>query len=416
MKKKQKYYGEVWLPGDENIKQFAILSHKDDDLLLETNLCAPRMVYKQSEILGVFTGLGYITFIDCSIQHSSSGMVETRIYRPKYSFVSAHHFVDAVNTKITEFSVINDAIVKWVNHFTWYDHLDDKLLYEKFDDVYSIDPIGLEIKISHYLNFHSERTELHIKNCGSILFRKEEPVDILEAINIYDQFQKILQLLFGSSEKFERFSFKCLSCGEWLQVYYNDKRLTKSNQTYVHTDYTKVKTDLNKILNAVYLDHSFQFCLDKLMENFIISHSSHNKRFTNSIASFEAFGKLYSGHELNNLSKFIRHYKKAFVLIGKFTDEEWKLFPSKVVRSRDFHVHSNIANKNVYSEYELLYISFLFDFVIGYLLLESLKGSNDLLQKFIMHGNNVFINMKRTNEILSRNPLLNTDTIENPLA
>ena len=86
--------------------------------------------------------------------------------------------------------------------------------------------------------------------------------------------------------------------------------------------------------------------------------------------------------------------------------DEWKSFPSKVVRSRDYHVHSNIANKNVYSEYELLYISFLFDFVIGYLLLETLGVSEDLLKKFIMHGNSVFIDMKRTNEILSANPLL----------
>jgi len=329
MKKDQKYYGEVWFAGEESNKQFAVLFYKDEDLMLETNLCAPRTVYKQPQILGVFTGLGYVTFIDCHIQQSSSGMVETRIYRPKYSFVSADHFVDALNTKVSEFSVINDAIVKWVNHYTWYDHLDDKLLYKKFDDLYTIDEIGLEITISHYLNFQSERTELHIKNRGSILFKKDEPVDILEAIKIYDQFQKMLQLLFGRSAKFERFSFKCLSCGEWQQVYYNDKKLTKSTHTYVHTDYEKVKVDLNKVLNAVYTDNSFQFCLDKLMENFIATHTSHNKRFTNSIASFEAFGKLYSGHKSNNLSKFIKHYKTAFVLIGKFTDDEWKSFPSK---------------------------------------------------------------------------------------
>jgi len=410
MKKDQKYYGEVWFAGEESNKQFAVLFYKDEDLMLETNLCAPRTVYKQPQILGVFTGLGYVTFIDCHIQQSSSGMVETRIYRPKYSFVSADHFVDALNTKVSEFSVINDAIVKWVNHYTWYDHLDEKLLYKKFDDLYTIDEIGLEITISHYLNFQSERTELHIKNRGSILFKKDEPVDILESIRIYVQFQKMLQLLFGRSAKFERFSFKCLSCGEWQQVYYNDKKLTKSTHTYVHTDYEKVKVDLNKVLNAVYTDNSFQFCLDKLMENFIATHTSHNKRFTNSIASFEAFGKLYSGHKSNNLSKFIKHYKTAFVLIGKFTDDEWKSFPSKVVRSRDYHVHSNIANKNVYSEYELLYISFLFDFVIAYLLLETLEVSEDLLKNFIMHGNSVFIDMKRTNEILSANPLLKSQS------
>jgi hypothetical protein len=409
MKKDQKYYGEVWFAGKESEKQFAVISFKDDDLLLETNLCSPSTVYKQPQILGIISGIGFLTFIDCRIQHSLSGLVETRIYHPKYTFISAHHHVDAINTQLSEFSIINDVIVKWVNHSTWYDTLDEKLLYNKFDDVYTIENKGIEIKISHYLNFQSERTELHIKNRGSILFKTEKSIDILEAISIYDQFQKMLQLLFGGSAKFERFSFKCLTCGEWQQVYYNDKKLTKSTHTYVHTDYEKVKIDLKKILNAIYSITSFQFCLDKLMENFISKQSSHNKRFTNSIATFEALGKLYSGHKSNNLAKFIKHYKSTFLLIGKFNDEEWKSFPNKVVRSRDYHIHSNIANKNIYSEYELFYISFLFDFVIGYLLLETLEVSKDLLQKFIMHGNSVFIDMKRTNEILGENPLLNAD-------
>ena len=91
--------------------------------------------------------------------------------------------------------------------------------------------------------------------------------------------------------------------------------------------------------------------------------------------------------------------------IGQLSEEDWKLFPSKVVRSRDYHTHSNLGNKDVFSEYDLLYISFLFDFVIGYLLLETLNVSNELLQKFVKRGESVFIHMKKTNEILRTNPL-----------
>lgn len=408
MKKDQKYSGEVWFEEKEDEKQFAIISFKDDDLLIETNLHGSRSAHKQLKIIGIFPGveIGYMTFIDCMIIYSSSGLTETRIYRPKYSFISGNHFIDAINTKFNEFVIVNDTIVKWVNNVTWYDREKEKLLSNQFKDNYNISESNFSVTINHYLSFASKRTELNIKNRGSVLFKTEKSVGILEAIDIYNQFQKMLQLLVGGSSKFERFSYKCLSCGEWQKIYYNDKKLTKSTDSFVHTQYDQVKVDLVKVLNAVYSNDKFQFCLDKLMENFIDKQVSHNKRFTTSIATFEAFGKLYSGHKSNNLSKFIKHYKDIFVLIGQFKEEDWKRFPNKVVRSRDYHIHSNIENKNVYSEYELLYISFLFDFVVGYLLIKSLNVSEELLNKFVMHGNNVFVNMQFTNRVLGDDPMV----------
>ncbi len=394
MKKDQKYYGEVWFPTHPEKKHFAIISFDDDNLLLETNLIAS-MSTRVPKILGSFIGLGHLTFQDCRIQFASTGITEVRIYNPKYTFISGNHFIDETLNNILEFSVINDTIVNWVHHFTRYDTDKKELQYKEFSDEYIITERKLKITIRHYLNFHSKRSELNIKNKGSIIFELEEPVDILGAISIYDQFQKMLQLLFGSSSKFERFSFKCPECNEWQEIYFNDKKLTKSTQNYVHTEYEKVKGDLDKVLIAVYSNENFKFCLDKLMENFITKQVSHNKRFTNSIATFEAYSKLYSGLNGNNLSKSIKHFKEIFILIGKFSEEEWKLFPSKIVRSRDFHIHSNIANKKVYSEYELLFISFLFDFVVGYLLVHNLKVSKYLLQKFIRHGNNTFERIHR---------------------
>lgn len=411
MKKDQKYYGKVWFAESEDVKQFAIISFKDDDLLLETNLCSPKRVYKEPQIIGMFTGVGYITFIDCHISFSSSGITEMRIYRPKFSFISDHHLIDAINLKVREFSVINNSIVDWVNHCTWYDTIGQKLLVKEFKDQFEVSVKELTITISHYQQFSTQRKELNIKNRGSVSFEVATPIDFLEAIELYNQFQKTLQLLFSGSKKFERFSFKCLSCNQWQEVYYNDKKFSKSTHNYVHTDYDKVKADLSNVLNAVYSNKKFQFCLDKLMENFISKQVSHNKRFTNSIATYEALCKLYSGIPIYNLGRYIKHYKRIFILIGKFEDEEWKTFPNKVIRSRDYHVHSNLENKNIYTEYELLYISFLFDFVVGYLLLESLDVSDDLLEKFIMHGNNVFIDMKRTTQILGVNPLIKSDDI-----
>ncbi|MCR9065592.1 MAG: hypothetical protein NXI00_16595 [Cytophagales bacterium] len=362
MKKDQKYYGEVWFAGNEAQKQFCILSFKEDDLILETNLHSPKRVYKEPQILGIFTGLGCLTFIDCRIKHWSSGITETRVYRPKYSFTSDTHFIDAVNLKFKEFFVVNETIVKWVDYAPWYDRIDNKLNKKEFNDSYIVSNKGLKINIEHYLQYSSsQRTELTISNRGLVKFELKEPVSVLSAIELYDQFQKMLQLVFGRSYKFSQFNFKCMSCEQWKSLYYNDKKLSKSTTTFVHTEYEKVKTSLPKILNAVYSNESFQFCLDKLMENFIGKLPSHNKRFTNSIAAFEAFCKLFSKDLKNNLKKQILYYEDVFKKIGKISDEEWRKFPSKVVRSRDFHVHSNTGNRDVFSEFDLLYISFLFE-------------------------------------------------------
>lgn len=403
--KKTKYYGEVWFPDLENEKQFAIISFENDDLLIETNLYSQRGIYKELKILGSFSGLGHITFIDCKIKFSEAGLTETRIYNPRYSFISSYHFIDAVNTKIKEFTIVNKAIVNWIDIKPWYNTNEEKLFFEAIEDEYLIPEKQLAITISHTPLYQQKSNELRIKNTGKVSFKLENPISVMEAIDYYNQFQKVLQLLHGGSSKFERFGFKCINCDQWQQIYFNDKTLTKTTNPYIHTNYQDIKQDLDKIFNAVYSNESFIFCLDKLMENFITQQASYNKRFTNSIAAYEAFTKLLSNERNPKLAKAISNYKNTFMQIGQLSEEDWKLFPSKVVRSRDYHTHSNLGNKDVFSEYDLLYISFLFDFVIGYLLLETLNVSNELLQKFVKRGESVFIHMKKTNEILRTNPL-----------
>ncbi len=289
MKKDKKYYGDIWFVGKEEQKQFCVLFFKDDDIFLETNLCSPNRVLKELQILGTFTGLGCVTFIDCKIQRYSSGISELRIYKPKYTFVSPSHFINAIDLQIKEFFVVNNAIVKWVNFMNWFDTETKSLSTKEFKDEFKIEKEGLIIEIQHYINYHSKnRSELHITNKAAIKFTLDKPVTILKAIEIYNQFQKVLQLLRGGSEKFSEFSFKCLSCNEWKELYYNDKNLSKKTTTFVHTNYDEITDDLNKVLEVVYIDNDFKFCLDRLMENFITNHSSHSKRFTNSISAFEA--------------------------------------------------------------------------------------------------------------------------------
>ena len=406
MIKNQKYFGEVWLADNEQTKSFCVMSMKDNDILLETNLISSKLVYKELQILGLFTGLGHITFIDCKIRQSLPGSTESRVYCPRYSFISAHHPKRAVGLKFDKFQITNIAIVDWVNYALWYDmHEDELIKKDNIKDEYRIDNIGLTITLNHSLNIHAKRRELLISNIGYVTFQLDNSIGVLKAIEIYNYFQKILLFLTSKSIQFENFGFQCLTCREWANIYYNDDKYSKSTNTFINTNYDEVKNDLLLIFKAAYNDEPFMFCLNKLMENIINKYSSHNKRFTNSISTFEAFGKQYSKLPSNNLKKYLKHYSEYFILLGEIEKSEFDTFTNKVIRSRDYHIHSNLDNKGIYSEFELLYISFLIEFVVGYGLLCTLGVSENLKEKVIMKGKSVYISLQRSNEILSSNPL-----------
>jgi hypothetical protein len=406
--KEKKYYGEVWFVENEDERQFCVMSFNGDKIWLETNLHSKKRQYKETQILGTFTGVGYFIFIDCRIQHSSSGIIETRIYKPKYTFVSSTYFINTKSLKIKEFRVVNDAITNWVGNSIWYSQTEEKLHKTYFNDIYEITKRKLQINIEHYQNFKMEKqSTLKISNRGAVKFKLENSVTILEAIGLYDQFQKVLQLVHGRSAKFKQFCFKCIGCGEWQDLYYDDTKLTKSNFPFVHSEYEKIKSSLNIILNASFTDSDFQFCLDRLMENFIGNHSSHNKRFTNSISAYEAYYKTYSKIGEISLKKRISENATIFKLIGDFQDEKWKYIPAKIVRARNYHIYSNPDNKEIYSELELLYLSFLFDYTTTYLLLSEIGNiQNHVLDNYISQGKSTFVDMQRTNTILGSNLLI----------
>lgn len=116
MKRNERYYGQVWFDTDEQDKKFAVLVFENDKILIETNLHSPQFAYKAPHILGTFNGLGFTTFIDCQIKLSSSGIINSLVYNPTYCFVGVSHFVNPYELTINEFYIVNEAIVKWIDH------------------------------------------------------------------------------------------------------------------------------------------------------------------------------------------------------------------------------------------------------------------------------------------------------------
>jgi hypothetical protein len=85
--------------------------------------------------------------------------------------------------------------------------------------------------------------------------------------------------------------------------------------------------------------------------------------------------------------------------------ENFNDFVQKVIRSRDYHIHANLENKNIYSDFELLYISLLLDFVVALGLMQSIGASQKTQDYVTSRGNSVFIDMQSVNKMLGQDSL-----------
>ncbi|MFE3848184.1 HEPN domain-containing protein [Flavobacterium sp. LB3P45] len=334
-------------------------------------------------------------------------MISFKKYSPEYVFVSSHHKIDPYNLKIKEFKIDNSAFNEWIRSFHWYDNENKKL--EKEDDVRHkiiIKEKFLEIEIIKTIRHTSNLNSLNIINVGYVSFSSQNKLSVIEMIDIYKTFQKFLILFYGKSNHFKAFRIKCLSCGEWFSLYYNKDFVNENNSDYISFDYIDIKKDLNKILQEWYLNEDIQFCSDIILGNILSIKVSHSRRFTNSLASFEAFNKRFGANHKNpTVEKYFNDLKYIFIEIMIIEEELYKSFVKKVIRTRDYYVHGNKTQVNIFSKFDLLYISFLIDFVIGVELSKQLGFSSENIKDIINKATSVYVLMQSTNRILDKNIL-----------
>lgn len=410
MEKDKKYYGEISLNPKMNDKCFAVIELKNNQIQIETNLIKARTEYGVKLIYGLITELGHITFLDCKVQYIQSGIANARIYFPKYTFVSAHHFINISNLNTNQFNIENSIIVDWVSQIHIYNYQEKKL--EKEDDVtipIEIQSKKLNIEIVRTTNYKANHKEFILNNVGLLKFTTQNNIKIIDAIDYYNIIQKIFHFIYSGSKQFSNFSFKCLGCGEWIDLYYKDLLYNNSDTSYINFDYNTIKEEMFKIVSGIFSDEELLFCIDKLMENLTTNKQSHNKRFTNSISAFEAYGKTYLKRKNTKLNGFLQSCKHLILNITEQSEKEFNPFIQKIIRSRDYYIHSNKDQFNIFSEFELLYISFLLDYTIGHELLKKMEVSEKILEIVIQQAKSVFIHMQGVNKMLNKDPLFDEE-------
>lgn len=404
MFKEQKYYGEIWLPNKEEAKCFCVLEFKDGEIYLETNLSNNLSGYKIELIYGVFNSMGYASMVNNVVKQSTSGIMQAKIYNPEYFFCSPQHIIEPKYLKMKEFKIDNSAFNDWIRQFKIYDFIDNKIEQKDLNHKILLTEESIELEIIKTTNYNSNQDRLMLINRGFVLFKSNKKLNILDSIELYNRFQKFLLFYFGKSNHFESFNFRCLGCNEWVSLYFKDTLIKEKSSNFIRLEYKDLKDDLDKLLNHWYSDDDIQFCVDIIIENLLSQKVSHSRRFTNSLSAYEAYNKRFGrNHKKPTLERYLHDSKDIIIEISEMNDSLYGNFTQKIIRSRDFFVHGNKNQRDCFTKFELLYISFLLDFVVGIELSKQMDLSLSNIQKMINSAKSNFIDMQSVNKILNQN-------------
>ena len=261
----KKYYGEVW--SDDNLnKCFCVLNFVDGYPRIETNLITEDF-YITKYIYGHFNNLGYVTFLESEIVVVETGLIAFRVYEPLYVFYSEFEIIIPEKIYYENFLVENQEIVDWMDKYNYY-NLDEKKLISQ-DDIIDEFKIGEDFKLSiiNTLNSKSNRYSVSLSNSGLLNFKFNQPISFQKVLEVYKKFQQLKCILSGGLKQFKSFSLK-LSDRNYLGVYFSDKSTNTSGYSFLRLRYDEIKDSLPILFEKLYLSTDFNFCINKLYDNF----------------------------------------------------------------------------------------------------------------------------------------------------
>ncbi|MCY4216039.1 MAG: hypothetical protein OXC92_03515 [Flavobacteriaceae bacterium] len=390
--KTKKYYGEVWFEETLADKKFGVLSFKNDEIFIETNLSPYPTIELIHKIVGKFNGLGFCTLFDCLVFSRTIGITEKVTFQCLYLYFGHSTVIDTKEMRTTDFRVFSDILNKWIRNVSVIDLRKEKLIKADFEDSYRIDEIQLDLNINYWTHLQNSKKShvpySKITNIGYIGFKVEEPKPIEDMIELYNQFKKVLHLIFSGALKFNKIEFNCSGSDEWIGLYYNDHAFSLYPNRFMSLDYEEVKTSLPTILNHAYSNEIVKLCLHRLVENVAYNNILKDRLFTNSISIYERLCKSRSNKKGEEyLKDLIEINKTTFQKTGGIDDLYWNSFKNKVVNTRNYYVHLDPSKKDLFKVSHLPFVSRFFDCVTIYLMLNTLKGIEDgLLKKYIQNG------------------------------
>lgn len=403
--KKEKYFGEIWLPEQEENKQFCFLEIVENEIFIHSNLICSKSSYKVGLIYGFFNDLGSLTFVNCSIYKSETGIINYKKYSPDYVFASSYHIIEPVGLRLKTIEIENNSINNLIRSFHIANPLINKVEIESVK-THEI-KINDDLIISLYKNYSVESNKFgtNIINQGILKIDFVKEKSILESIEIYKKFQKFCIIFFSGIEKFNSFKSFCLKCGEKFNILFNDNLAFTHHQGIFNENFLKDEDTFYQVISNWYNNDDVAYCFDIVIENYLSRKVSNARRFTNSLSSFEAFYKLFSSKRHNHLVKQIVEYKEVFERIDN-SITSIKDFAKMIVRIRDYYVHGNRNQDVKHDNFDLLHYSLLLDFVVIRELSKELNFNDEYLKEIEKEGASIFKHQIPINRMLDSNIII----------
>lgn len=406
MFKKDKYFGEIWLPEQENHRFFCELEIVNKRVILSTNLSSNIPEYKKTLVYGVFNDLGCMTFVNCTMQQSVDGLISFRKYSPDFVFSCSEHFIEPKNLRVKNVLIENEFINDFIGTVHIYNPVKDTI--EKHNSLTHEVELGDGVVLSLIKNFeyYTDKNKLSINNKGFVGFEFREERSILQVIGYYKQFQKFCITFLSGINEFSFFRCKCIECNTSFSIYFNDNLAVKHYYSVLNARTFELDDEFNKVIFNWYNNDDLKFCIDIIIENFLSVKVSHSRRFTNSISSLEAVSKNFVNKKNSKLNVMIDDLRGMFDKLTDNTIADFKYFNSKIIQTRKNYVHANPRIGSVFEGIELLYISILIDYVVLYKISEQLGFTEEVLKQIIRKGQSDFIDGQRVNKMLNHIDLI----------
>ena len=443
IEEKIKYYGKVWFPVYPEDQKFAVLTIIGSKFEIETDLTpfksSKDLSQKYFNILGIFNGLGKVSFFNAIPKHGNFGAIDMYKFtstnnHEKKSFMitgillkEKEQSLDiSILEKIggVEFYIQDDTIRNWL-HNSLREEIPDSVAEFKIIDAKKVSiPFSnitndnFNVEILQGFNSRWQTYKFNIQNKGGIKFKFKEEVTILELLNKYKLLKMTLKFLFNTSFKFEFIEIKPLNSDEWLRFYWEDIDMANYASISVGAYYDDLGEDIVKcILNKIFSNKDHEVIIKTLIRNYILPDLDDEYRFASSIRVLEGFYKRFKKEQVEkyyknkpkgfiDLGYMLSYYKTHFQKITENKLKDWENFEQTLLNTRNSFIHFNTdqelqnkcdSNENYCAYFIkniLMNLSFLIDYVVGYLilleLLDESKKSKSIIEKYVKKWNSDF--------------------------
>lgn len=404
----KEYYGEIWFPENIGNKEFCVLKREDNKLRLTTKLSERSKAYSADLIFGVFTGLGYVTFINNKIVNSSMGMIVSKTYSPDYCLVGGNFIENPKEFKTSKVIIVNSDLRKWIwlMLFDLHSNTNSVSYDENIKESFVINE-DLIISIHTWINQKVSRTNqtLELNSKASLSYVFNEGKSIIEVIDLYHKFQKFLLFFYGSTKQFEAFTLICGKTDENFELFYKDGFHKENIYSLLNLNYQDLKENLKDLITEWFKNDDILICVDKILSNSMSSKLSFSQKFINAYIALESYLKRFSNSNGKDFKVHLEKNKELIISITGTEERNLEDYIKKIIRTRDYYVHDNIKQKLYFKGIDLLYEAIMLEYLVSILILKELKVSEDVLNKVIGRANSDYIHSKQTNLFLNRNIL-----------